>query len=45
MSKKAKVKVVTGFVEIPNHPRKTEEYVELGQRLKGALGVRPIQAF
>ena len=45
MSKKAKVKVVTGFCEIPNHPRKTEEYVELGNRLKSAMGVRPIQAF
>ena len=45
MSKKAKVKVVTGFVQIPNHPRKEEEYVELGNRLKSAMGVRPIQAF
>ena len=45
MSKKAKVLVVTGFTEIPNHPRTTEEYVELGNRLKSAMGVRPIQAF
>jgi hypothetical protein len=45
MGKKAKVQVVTGFVAIPNHPRKTEEYVELGNRLKSAMGVRPIQAF
>ena len=45
MAKRAKVKVVTGFVEIPNHPRKTEDYVDWGNRLKGALGVRPIQAF
>ena len=45
MSKKAKVKVVTGFVQIPNHPRKEEVYVDWGNRLKGALGVRPIQAF
>ncbi len=45
MSKKAKIKVVTGFVQIPNHPRKEEIYVDWGNRLKGALGVRPIQAF
>jgi hypothetical protein len=45
MSKKAKVKVVTGFCEIKGHPRKVEEYVELGNRLKSAMGVRPIQAF
>ena len=45
MGKNAKVQVVTGFVEIPNHPRKTEEYVELGNRLKSAMGVRSIQAF
>ena len=45
VSKRAKVKVVTGFVQIPNHPRKVEEYVELGNRLKGALGTRSIQAF
>ena len=45
MGKKAKIQVVTGFVEIPNHTRKTEEYVELGNRLKSAMGVRSIQAF
>ena len=45
MSKKAKVKVVTGFVQIPNHPRKEEVYVDWGNRLKSAMGVRPIQAF
>ena len=45
MAKRAKVKVVTGFVQIPNHPRKEEVYVELGQRLKSAMGVRPIKAF
>lgn len=42
---RAKVKVVTGFVPIPGNPRKVEDYVELGNRLKGAMGVRPIQAF
>ena len=45
MSKRAKVKVVTAFTEVPSHPRKIEEYVELGNRLKSALGTRPIQAF
>ena len=45
MGKKAKVKVVTGFVQIPNHPRKEEIYVDWGNRLKSAMGVRPIQAF
>ena len=45
MSKKAKVKVVTGFVQLPDFPRKEEEYVDLGWRLKSAMGVRPIQAF
>ena len=45
MSKRAKVKVVTGFVEVPGHPRKIEEYVELGNRLKSALVTRPMQAF
>jgi hypothetical protein len=45
MAKRAQVKVVTGFVQIPNHPRKEEEYVELGNRLKSAMGVRPLQAF
>jgi hypothetical protein len=45
MSRRAKVKVVTGFVPVPGNPRKVEDYVELGQRLKGAMGVRPLQAF
>ena len=45
MAKRAKVKVVTGFVQIPNHPRKEEIYVDLGNRLKSATGVRPIKAF
>ena len=45
MAKRAKVKVVTGFVQIPNHPRKEEIYVDLGNRLKSAMGVRPIKAF
>ena len=45
MSKRAKVKVVTGFVPIQDHPRKVEEYVELGNRLKSALVTRPVQAF
>lgn len=45
MAKRAKIKVVTGFVEIPNHPRKVEEYVALGNRLKSAMGVRPIMAY
>ena len=45
MGKRAKVQVVTGFCEIPNHTRTTETYVELGNRLKGAMGVRSIQAF
>ena len=45
MAKRAKVKVVTGYCSIAGHPRKEEEYVELGNRLKSAMGVRPIQAF
>jgi len=45
MGKKAKSLVVTGLVEIPNHPRSIETYVDLGNRLKSAMGVRPIQAF
>lgn len=45
MSRRAKVKVVTGFVPIPGHPRAVEDYVDLGNRLKSAMGVRPIQAF
>lgn len=45
MSKRAKVKVVTGFVTIPGHPRPVETYVDLGNRLKGAMGTRPIQSF
>jgi hypothetical protein len=39
------VKVVTGYCSIVGHPRKEEVYVELGNRLKSAMGVRPIQAF
>ena len=31
MAKRAKVKVVTGFVQIPNHPRKEEDLRRLGQ--------------
>lgn len=45
MSRKAKVKVVTGFTPIPDHPRKLEDYGALGEQLKSALGVRPAQAF
>ena len=45
MAKRAKVKVVTGFVQIPNHPRDEVLYVDWGNRLKSAMGVRPIQAF
>jgi hypothetical protein len=45
LGKKAAVKVVTGFTEIPGHPRALTDYVGLGNRLKSAMGTRPIQAF
>lgn len=45
MSRKAKVKVVTGFVPIKGHPRSQDTYGELGERLKDAVGLRPRQAF
>lgn len=38
----AKVKVVTGYVRLENHPRKPEEYFELGQRLGHALGMQEL---
>lgn len=45
MARRAKVKVVTGFCPIPDHPRSLEEYGALAEQLKSILGVRPSQAF
>jgi len=32
------VKVVTGYIDIPNHPRGTTDYKALGEQLLGSLG-------
>lgn len=45
MGRRAKVRVVTGLVPIPLHPRSGAEYAELGDKLKGALAERPLAAF
>ena len=45
MARKAKVKVVTGFCPIPDHPRSLDMYGDLGEKLKSVLGVRASQAF
>src|SRR5271170_454690 len=45
MSRRAKVRVVTGLVPIPLHPRSGKEYADLGDRLKSALGDRPIAVY
>jgi hypothetical protein len=42
---RAKVRVVTGFVPIPGHPRSLTEYEALGQRLSDALGDAPLAVY
>lgn len=37
-TKRAKVRVVTGYVPIHNHTRSHQEYAKLGEQLRGALG-------
>ena len=45
MAKLARTKVVTGYVPLPDHPRKPQEYERLGQRLSDALGDHPLQVY
>lgn len=42
---KCKVKVVTGYVPLPSHPRKAQEYYDLGQQLGHSVGETPIQVY
>ena len=42
---RAKVRVVTGYVRLENHPRKPEEYYELGQKLGHALGMQDLACY
>lgn len=39
-----KVKVITGYVPIPDHPRSAEEYGKLGENL-GMITAAPVKAF
>ena len=41
----AKVKVITGYVPIPGHPRSAKVYGELGEKLNGLIDVCPVRPF
>jgi hypothetical protein len=41
----ARIKIITGFTPIPNHPRPRQKYVELGEKLREVEGAKECFGF